>query len=69
MSNKISILYHKYMKEYKETGKNKYLYIRYHKILEKEKEKVICDHCGCEVNKGNLKRHQKSKKCINSTKD
>ena len=39
MSNKISILYHKYMKEYKETGKNKYLYIRYHKILEKEKEK------------------------------
>ena len=39
MSNKISILYHKYMKEYKETGKNKHLYIRFHRKLEKEKKK------------------------------
>jgi len=35
-------------------------------ISEKKKEKVICDHCGCEVRKDGLKRHQKSKKCIES---
>jgi hypothetical protein len=35
---------------------------------EKLKEKVICDHCGCESIKNNLKRHQQSKKCINFVK-
>jgi hypothetical protein len=34
------------------------------KINEKRKEKVICDHCGCEVRKNGLKEHQKTKKCI-----
>ena len=40
-------------KEYTEANKEK-LY-----------EKVICDKCGCESTKNHLKRHQKSKKCIN----
>jgi len=35
-------------------------------INEKRKQKVICDHCGSEITKGHLKRHQKSKKCIDS---
>jgi len=39
------------------------------KIAERAKEKVICDHCGCEIRKYGLKRHQQSKKCIDSTKD
>jgi len=34
-------------------------------LNEKIKQKVICDHCGCESTKGNLKRHQKSNKCKN----
>ena len=33
-------------------------------MLEKANKKVICEHCGCEVNKSSLKRHQKSKKCL-----
>jgi len=37
-------------------------------INEKQNEKVICDHCGCESIKVNLKRHQQSKKCINFVK-
>jgi len=36
------------------------------KILEKQKQKVICDYCGCEVRKDGLKKHQKTKKCIES---
>jgi len=39
------------------------------KILEKQKEKVICNHCGTELNKSSLKKHQKTKKCIESQKD
>jgi hypothetical protein len=39
---------------------------------EKRKEysskKVICDHCGCELRRDTLKRHQKSNKCINFVK-
>jgi len=35
-------------------------------ISEKKKEKVICDHCGAKITNSNLKRHQKSKKCIES---
>jgi predicted GIY-YIG superfamily endonuclease len=31
-------------------------------------EKVICDHCGCEVRKDGLNKHQKTKKCINFVK-
>jgi len=37
-------------------------------IAEKRKEKAICDHCGCEIIKFGLKRHQQSKKCINYVK-
>jgi len=37
-------------------------------IAEKKKEKVICDHCGCEIVKSYLKKHQKTKKCINFVK-
>ena len=37
-------------------------------INERLKKKVICDHCGCEVRKDGLKKHQKSKKCINFVK-
>ena len=43
-------------KEYYESNKKQ--------ILEKFKEKVICEHCGCESTKNNLKRHQQSKKCL-----
>jgi hypothetical protein len=54
---------------------NKEQILEYHKkyyeankaiISEKAKEKVICDHCRCEVSKCNLARHQKTKKCIDS---
>jgi hypothetical protein len=31
---------------------------------EKAKAKIVCEKCGCEINKNNLKRHQKTKKCI-----
>jgi FtsZ-interacting cell division protein YlmF len=34
-------------------------------IAEKAKEKVICDHCGCEVNKSSLNKHKKTNKCKN----
>jgi len=47
-------------KEYNEANKKK--------ILEKLKEKVICDHCGCEITKVYLNKHQKSKKCLNNKK-
>jgi len=33
-------------------------------ILERLKQKVICEHCGFESRKNHLKRHQKSKKCL-----
>jgi Uri superfamily endonuclease len=37
------------------------------KILEKKAEKVICE-CGCEISRGCLSRHQKTKKHINQLK-
>ena len=33
-------------------------------INQKAKEKVICDRCGGEISKSNFKKHQKTKKCI-----
>ena len=60
-------------KQYKIKNKEKILEIhkKYYEdnkqiINEKRKQKVICDHCGSEITKGHLKRHQKSKKCIDS---
>jgi hypothetical protein len=38
----------------------------YEKVKEQRKEKVICDHCGCEIRKTDLKKHQKTKKCLKS---
>ena len=35
---------------------------------EKIAEKAICDHCGCQIREHNLKRHQKTNKCINFVK-
>jgi hypothetical protein len=40
----------------------------YQNNREKILEKVICDHCGCEISKKGLKQHQKSKKCMNYNK-
>jgi hypothetical protein len=60
------------IKKYQESNKEKlkeYYKKRYEankeKILEKAKEKVICDNCGYESTKINLKRHQQSNKCKN----
>jgi len=62
-------------KKYRENNKEKIVerYKRYYennkeKLLDQNKIKVICDHCGCESTKQNLKRHQLSKKCINFVK-
>jgi hypothetical protein len=49
------------LKKYREANKEQ--------LYKNAKEKVICDHCGCEISKGNLKRHQQSNKCINFKKD
>jgi len=56
-------------KEWYENNKEKakeYSKKFYENNKEKKLEKVICDHCGCESTKNHLKRHQKTKKCINS---
>lgn len=34
-------------------------------LLEKQKEKITCNICGCDVRKNGLKRHQQTIKCIN----
>ena len=68
----------KYSKEYREDNKD--YYKEYHKkyyeenkkyyennkieILEKAKQKVNCPHCNCEIQQGNLKRHQKRNICL-----
>jgi len=46
----------KYCKNYRENNKEK-LY-----------KKVICNNCGCEITKHNLKNHQKTKKCLDNKK-
>jgi len=33
--------------------------------LKKNKQKIPCDHCGSIVNKGDIAKHKKTKKCIN----
>tara|TARA_R100000951_G_C2565200_1_gene156926 strand:- start:110 stop:655 length:546 start_codon:yes stop_codon:yes gene_type:complete len=53
------------IKEYYENNKEKIN----EKARERKKEKVICDHCGCEMRKDCLKQHQKTKKCLNFKKD
>lgn len=44
-----------YHKTYYENHKNK--------ILTQMREPVLCEHCGHEVTKQHLKRHQRSKSC------
>ena len=50
---------------------NKYYHNNKEVIKEKKKEKVICDHCTCEVRKSDLARHKKTNKCkkYNITKE
>tara|TARA_B110000483_G_C18162189_1_gene529757 strand:+ start:27 stop:626 length:600 start_codon:yes stop_codon:yes gene_type:complete len=52
------------MKKHREDNIDKYIK-RDKDYYEKNKYKVICDVCGCEVSKRNLKSHQKTKKCVN----
>lgn len=44
-----------YNREYYKNNKNK--------ILEYNKEKVICDICNCEISRNHLARHKKTEKC------
>lgn len=63
--NKEIILENK--KKYYEDNKEKILEYKkqyYEDNKETKNQKVICDHCGAEINKQGLKRHQKTKKCI-----
>ena len=52
------------LKEYYENNKEKIK----EKARETRKQKVICDHCGCEIRKDCLLRHQRTKKCIDFVK-
>ncbi len=57
VNNETEIIKHKqYKKDYYETNKEI--------IAEKRKQKVVCERCGCEIVKSYLKRHQKTKKCL-----
>jgi len=59
-------------KEYREVNKELIKEKRkkdYENNKEKLKEKVICDHCGIEIRRDCLKRHQRSNKCINFNKE
>ena len=55
-------------KEYFQEYKKQYYESNKQTILERDSQKVICDHCGCELRKGNLNRHKKTKKCLNFVK-
>lgn len=72
-ANKEQIL--EYQKEYRNANKEKmaeyfkkYREDNQEKINEERNKKVICDHCGCELNKSSLKIHKKTNKCINFVK-
>ena len=57
-----------YYNEYNKQNKDKVLKQKkeyYEQNKDNFKEKVKCEKCGCEVRKGDLKRHQKTQKCIN----
>jgi predicted GIY-YIG superfamily endonuclease/ribosomal protein S27AE len=43
--------------------KKEYYEINKEKINEKQKEKIKCNICGCEIRRGDLKRHQRTIKC------
>ena len=53
-NNKIKITEQR--KKYREDNKNK--------ILEQQKEKIICPICSVFITKRHIKRHQRSKKCL-----
>ena len=58
-------------KQKRNNDKEKYNQIQrdiYQSNKEQKKEKVICDHCGCEIRKDCLLRHKKTNKCINFVK-
>ena len=54
--------------KYLESGKKSYQK-RKDKILEKLKEKVECEFCRCIYSRSSLKRHQRSKKCLQLSKE
>jgi len=63
--------YKQYDKEYYENNKDiinernkKYYQQNKDKINEKQKEKIKCEYCNCFSTKNHLKRHQKSRKCL-----
>jgi hypothetical protein len=63
---KIHKNYREANKEIKKEQDKKYREANKEILSEKAKQRVVCDHCGCEVSKNNLARHQKTKKCIDS---
>ena len=60
--------YQEQNKEYKKEKDKEYYQNHKEQIAEKTKEKVICDHCGCEITKVYLKKHKKTKKCLEKQK-
>ena len=60
-NNETEIIKHKhYKKKWYEANKEI--------INQKAKEKIKCDLCGCEIVKSYLKKHQKTKKCLEKQK-
>jgi hypothetical protein len=65
-----------YKKEWRENNKEsiaeydkKYYQDNKERIAEKIKERIICERCGIESNKGHINRHQKSKSCLATQTD
>ena len=69
-NNNKELILEKIKKYYEDNKKEKLEYQKQYRKDNKEilseirKEKVICNHCGSEINKNNLSRHKKTKKCI-----
>ena len=60
-----------YFKNYRDNNREHINELRrkyYHQDIEKSRaknnERTLCNVCGCEICKQNLKRHQNSKRCV-----
>ena len=48
---------------------NKYYHAHKDKILSNMSTKIVCNRCGCEIQKCHMNRHQLTKKCKKSLKE
>ena len=69
IKHKNKVYYYKYSKEHLKEYHQRFYNKNKKRIQKSNGERIVCPHCAVKITRVNMKRHQRTKKCLNFSID